>query len=386
MKRIKSGIPLLAALVIIAVAAYGAYRYFGVDGDDTVRVSGNIELTDVELSFRIPGWVASRPVDEGQAVDEGDIVATLDATALQQEVALRNSEVAAAEARLAELRAGAREQELAQAAAAVERAQARLDELLAGARSQEVAGAEAAVERAKAEQQRSQADYERKKSLFDQNVISASAFDAVRAAFESAQAQLRQAEEQLALVKEGPRQEQIEQARKALNEAQAMYDLVKEGPRKETIAQAEAMAEKARDAVALAETQLGYATLASPIAGLVLEEHIEAGEYVTPGAPVVTVGNLDRVWLRAYVNETDLGRVRVGQKVEVYSDTFPGKAYEGAISFISSEAEFTPKSVQTEEERVKLVYRIKIDIENPAHELKPGMPADAVIAAGHGRG
>jgi HlyD family secretion protein len=114
----------------------------------------------------------------------------------------------------------------------------------------------------------------------------------------------------------------------------------------------------------------------------VLSENIEPGEYVSPGTPVVTVGRLDNVWVRAYINEPDLGRVKIGQPVRVMADSYPGKTYQGHISFISSAAEFTPKNVQTAQERVKLVYRIKIDIANPNFELKPGMPADADIRLG----
>jgi HlyD family secretion protein len=192
-------------------------------------------------------------------------------------------------------------------------------------------------------------------------------------------AQLKEAEERLKLLKEGPRKEQIEQARAALMQAKETLILVKKGPRKETIDQARARLDQANQALAMAETQLGYATLVSPISGVVLSKNVEPGEYVAPGTPVVTIGNLDNVWLRAYINETDLGRVKVGQRVRVTTDTYPGKVYEGYISFIASQAEFTPKNVQTEKERVKLVYRIKIDIPNPNMELKPGMPADADI-------
>ena len=127
---------------------------------------------------------------------------------------------------------------------------------------------------------------------------------------------------------------------------------------------------------------MSYATVVSPLTGVVLSKNIEPGEYVAPGTAVVTVGDLVNVWLRAYIDETDLGRVKVGQRAWVTTDTYPGKIYEGRVSFISSEAEFTPKNVQTQKERVKLVYRIKIDITNPNMELKPGMPADAVIEAG----
>ncbi|MBW2122501.1 MAG: efflux RND transporter periplasmic adaptor subunit, partial [Deltaproteobacteria bacterium] len=113
---------------------------------------------------------------------------------------------------------------------------------------------------------------------------------------------------------------------------------------------------------------------------VVLSKNMERGEIALPGSSVLTLGDLKKVWLRAYINETDLGRVKVGQAAEVYTDTYPGKVYGGRISFISSKAEFTPKQIQTQEERVKLVYRIKIDIDNPRMELKSGMPADARIA------
>ena len=164
-----------------------------------------------------------------------------------------------------------------------------------------------------------------------------------------------------------------------MSEARAWHDQVTSGPRKETIEQARAEWTRAENALRLAETRLSYAAIASPVAGIVLSDHVEAGEYVSPGAPVVTIRELAKVWLRGYIHETDLGRVKPGQRAMVTTDTYPGKAYEGVVSFISSEAEFTPKSVQTDKERVNLVYRIKIDIPNPALELKPGMPADAEI-------
>ena len=125
---------------------------------------------------------------------------------------------------------------------------------------------------------------------------------------------------------------------------------------------------------------MGYATLTAPTSGVILSKNIEPMEYVAPGTSVVTLANLGQVWLRSYVEEADLGRVKVGQKAFITSDTYPGKRYEGRVSFIASEAEFTPKSVQTRKERAKLVYRIKVDIPNPAMELKPGMPVDAEIA------
>jgi len=136
--------------------------------------------------------------------------------------------------------------------------------------------------------------------------------------------------------------------------------------------------------LAIAQIRRSYATLQSPVSGLVLSESVETGEYVTAGTPVVTVADLRQIWLRAYINEPDLGRVKVGQAVRVFTDTYPDKAYRGRITFISSTAEFTPKNVQTSQERVKLVYRIKIAVDNPDMQLKPGMPADAEILLKYG--
>ena len=372
------------SLFLIAATALAAtLTYVVVQGRranrGTIRVSGNIELTDAELSFKIPGRVAERLVDEGETVKAGQLVARLDSADLEQEVALRRAEQAAAQAALAELLAGSRPEEIAAAEAAAQRAKTRLGELQAGSRPQEIAAARAALTRAKAETERAAADAERYAALYKKADVSAQQNDAARTAYETALARQHEVEEQFKLVEAGPRQEEIEQARAARLEAQERFALVKKGPRQETIDQARARLEQAKQSLALATTRLSYATLAAPFSGVVLSKHVEAGEYVSAGTPVVTVGDLEHVWVRAYVNETDLGRVKLGQKARATTDTYPGKRYEGNVSFISSQAEFTPKSVQTSQERVKLVYRIKVDLLNPRMELKPGMPADVEI-------
>lgn len=374
----KVAIPALA-IVLAAVVITIVVRLSSHHGESVIRISGNIEVTDTEVSFKIPGRVEARLVAEGEMVKAGQIVARLDRAELEHEDALRRAEVRAAEAVLAELEAGSRPEEITQADANARRSQARHEELLAGSRPEEVAAAEAAFERAKADAQRLAVDFERYKGLYAKQLVSAQQFDAARTAHEVAKARAREAEENLKLVKEGPRREQLEQTRAAMLQDQARLALVKEGPRKETIAQARARLEQARQALAVAETRLGYVTLVSPLSGVVLSENVEAGEFVAAGTPVVTVGDLAHAWLRAYINETDLGRVKVGQRVRVTTDTYPDKFYEGRISFIASQAEFTPKSVQTAKERVKLVYRIKVEVTNPNMELKPGMPADAEI-------
>lgn len=323
----------IVPVVILVAAAFAVALYFAFRSSpdaNALQLSGNIELTAVELSFKTPGWVKERPVDEGQAVDAGQVVARLDDVEIQREVARQEALVAAAKASLAELERGSRPEEIRQGEAALASAQADLD--------------------------KQKAEYARQKELFSREVISPREFDAAKSAFEMAEAREKQARESLALLREGPRVERVEAGRAALAQAEA--------------------------ALAIARRQLENTVLLCPSDGIVLAKNTEAGEYVSPGTPVITVGNLDKVWLRAYVEETELGRVKVGQKARVATDTFPGKTYEGTVAFIASDAEFTPKSVQTKKERVKLVYRVKIDVPNPAHELKPGMPADATIETG----
>ncbi|MDD2335506.1 MAG: efflux RND transporter periplasmic adaptor subunit [Geobacteraceae bacterium] len=312
--------------IVVSAALYFTLR-LTKHNNGRIRVSGNIEVTAVELSFKIPGRVTERPVDEGEQVKTGEVVARMDPADLLHEAASRRAEAQAARAQLTELETGYRKEEVAQA--------------------------EAILQRIEAEAERLRIDFSRQQQLFKKEVISARDFDASRAAYESSQANVREAQERLKLLKSGPRKETIDQARARLRSAEAI--------------------------LALAETRLGYATLVSPVQGLVLSKNIEPGEQVAVGTPVITIGMLKEVWLRAYISETDLGRVQVGQNATVTTDTYPGKKYQGTITFISPEAEFTPKSVQTEKERVKLVYRIKITIPNLNNELKPGMPADAEL-------
>jgi HlyD family secretion protein len=375
---------LLGAAAIALVSFLGYHLTLGKPGKSpaVIYVSGNIEVVDADVSFKIPGRVLERLVSEGDNVRAGQIVARLDSADLAQEVGLRKAEMEGASAALAELVAGSRPEEIAQADAATQGAQSRLDELTAGSRAQEVAAAEASVAAARADLEQAKAESDRQTRLYRKEVISSREYEVAQTAWETAKARLQETEERLKLIQEGPRKEQIDQARARLTEVKERLALVRKGPRRESIEQAQARLQQAREALALAQTRLGYATLTSPLSGLVLSENVEPGEYVSPGTPVVTVGGLDSVWVRAYINETDLGHVKVGQQVRVTTDTYPGKIYQGRISFLSSVAEFTPKNVQTAKERVKLVYRIKIDIANPNMELKPGMPADAEIALG----
>jgi HlyD family secretion protein len=222
--------------------------------------------------------------------------------------------------------------------------------------------------------------------LYDEGGVSLREFEIWRTRYQTAQsaldeanARIQSARERLSLRQEGPRAEQIQRARAMLSQGKAEYELVKAGPRTETIIQAKARLSAAQESLKQASQQLSYTELISPLTGTVLSKAAEPGEYLNPGATVVVIGDLENPWLRGYVRETNLGKIHLGQAATVTTDSYPGKTYSGKIAYISDEAEFTPKTVQTFEERVKLMIRLKIELKNPSGELKPGMPADARI-------
>lgn len=321
----------VAVLAIVIAAVVYALRSHGKKEDrGTLRISGNIEVTEVQVSFKIPGRVLSREVDEGAFVKKGDLIARLENAELQQAVDQAVADADAAGATLAELQAGSRREEIAEG--------------------------EALLDRAQAEAVRLEADYKRASALYAREVIPKAQLDAARAARDSQAASVRERKEALQLLRKGPRRERIDEAQARVRRAQAL--------------------------VANARERLGYATLTAPLAGVVLSKGVEPGEQVAAGTPVITLGDMGQTWVKGYIPEAELGRVKLGQQARVMSDSYPGKYFQGRVSFISSEAEFTPKNVQTEKERVKLVYRVKITLSNPNQELKPGMPVDADILVG----
>ncbi len=273
-KQIKIIMPVLVLGIIIGFSI----RYIQQKNNrnhKAIKVSGNIEATDVRLAFRIQGKIKELLTDEGKIVKAQDVVARLET-----------------------------------------------DEF-----SKIKIEAEASLKAAEFIYERAKDDYERLENLFEAGAVSAQKRDAAKTSADSAKANAD-----------------------ALNAS-----------------------------LELAGTRLSFAELTSPIEGVILTKSAEAGEVVQAGATIFTVADLRDIWLTAYINETDLGRVKLNQPAEVKIDTYPDKVYKGQISFISQESEFTPKQIQTNEERVKLVYRIKIKVDNANMELKPGMPADGYI-------
>lgn len=336
--------PLKFIIPLVIIAAALAYWRLGLhrnEDPNRIKLSGNIEVTQVDLSFKIPGRLINRDVDEGQFVSAGQQVAHLDDADFSLRVSQAQAQVDLARAALAELEAGSRPEEIAQARAA--QAQAR-----------------AAARAARTRLELANQDLKRNRALYEGKVISQRAYDETVTAQRTQQDAVFETEAQVA-------------------RAKANLELVEAGPRRETIEQARARLQVAREGLALARRQLADTVLEAPFDSVVLSKAAEPGAYLNPGSPVVTVGQLAKVYLRAFVGETNLGRIKLDQTVEVRTDTYPDKTYPGRVSYISDSAEFTPKTVQTDEERAKLMYRVKIELANPTGELKPGMPADAWI-------
>ena len=320
-------IRIVLVIAIVAIASWLVLRSREATGTG-VSASGTVEATDADLGFQVPGRVAEVVVAEGDAVKAGDELARLDTRELDAAVA------------------GARAQ--------LDAAQARLNELERGARPQEVLTAEAAVRAAATRAEEARAEQERAATLFAGGAISRQARDRAEAALQVAGAALTQAEEQLALVEEGPRAETIGAQRAAVEQARANVDRT--------------------------EAALSHAIITAPFDGVVTVRHREPGEAVTPGAPVLTVLQPDDRWVRIYVREDQMGLVRLGAEAEIVADTDPTRVYTGEVVFIGSEAEFTPRNVQTAEERIKLVYPVKVRITSDENfDLKPGVPADVTL-------
>ena len=322
---------LLIVLVVLVVVA-GALAWWRLGGvvrqrNAAIRGSGMIEVTEVDVAFEVPGKIVERPVDEGYLIDKGEPIARLDDREYRLHVERATAAKAAAEARYQMLLKGPRAQEIDEALASLEAAESALSV--------------------------QNADHRRVSELHRTGVASKAELDHSSTALAAAQAARDQARLRVDLLKEGSRSEEIEEGRAVLHEAEKSLEL--------------------------AELNLSRCQLFSPVAGRILTKSREVGEIVQPGAPVVTIGDLTRPWLNIYIGERDLGRVALGESAEVTVDSFPDQPFIGRVSFVSDKSEFTPKNIQTPDERVKLVYRVKIELENRDQQLKPGMPADAIL-------
>ncbi len=379
-----------ALLVAVAAGGFAGWRWWNGRPTNVLKASGTIEATEVHPSFKVAGRLIERPVDEGSRVERGTLIGRLESQDLEAEAERLRESLRSTETQVPLLRTEITLQEhlttsrISQAGANLAAREEYLAQLKRGSRRQEVQQAEAEVREAKATMDNAEADFKRMDTLFRQQLIAEQQRDTARTAYEVAAERYRAAVERLDMVREGPRQEEIRraeadvrQAKAALLEAQAgELEIVR---KQQQLATLEANIGRDRAALAVAEAQLGYTVLRSPLAGVVLRKHVEPGEIIAAGTPVVTIADLDNIWVKIYIPEPQLGRIKLGHAAEVTTDSYRGKIYRGKVIFINSEAEFTPKNIQTPEERVKLVFAVKVGVDNPSQELKPGMPADARV-------
>jgi len=318
---------LIFVSVVIFVAIFFTARQRYSINQHMMLLSGNIEVIELNIGFNIPGRVIERPVDEGMYVKKGDVLAKIDSKELASLVLQQRAQL--------------------------NEAKVKLDELKAGSRAQEIEQAIAGLKAANAELIKAKKDFERAEILYENGAIPSSKFDEAKSIYDARSALYKKAEETLSLVSEGPRKEVIEAATLRVDQAKAQ--------------------------LAVSEERLKEATIYAPIDGVILKKYVEIGETIQAGQPVVTLGDIERPWVKVYVKEDKIGLIKLGQKALINIDTFKNKTYEGLVTYISSAAEFTPKTVQTHEERVKLVFGVKVSVKNQNGELKPGMPADVRI-------
>ncbi len=307
-----------------------AFSLFGCGGNNDgrfVEESGTIETTDIIISSKVGGTVEEIKADEGSNISKGDTILTIDHETL--DIQLRQAE------------------------AGLDGANAQFQLVKEGARKEDINQAKEAVKQAGANLESAKSDLSRLKSLYESQAITEKQFEDVKTRADIAESQYQSAKANLEKMNNISRPAEIKQAEANYGKTAASVDLI--------------------------EKQIRDSFIISPIRGSVVEVYAEEGENVNPQTSLVKVSNLSEVELIIYISETDLGKVKTGQDAEVSIDTFPDKTYNGKITYISPEAEFTPKNIQTKDERTKLVFKVKIKIPNPAYELKAGMPADAKI-------
>lgn len=316
---------ILIAAVVVAVVAGGVYYWKQRAANDpqaAFTMWGNVDVHQVELAFRVPGRIAKLDVDEGDRVSPGTELAQLDRVPFETDVAAATAQVAMA--------------------------QAQFDKATRGYRTEEIAQAAAAVRQREADLANAKVTDERLKGLFPQGAVTRQDMDNADARVRESDAQLASAREQLALVTRGSRIEDIQTQEANLASAKA--------------------------SLTRARTALEDATLMAPSGGVVSVRAREVGAIVQAGQTIYTVALNDPVWIRAYVPQPRLGRIKPGMVVKIEIDSVPGKQFDGTVGFISPEAEFTPKSVQTEQVRDDLVYRLRIVAKDPQNVFRQGMP------------
>ncbi len=381
---------LILIIFLVLLLGVGALVYWGQRKERIAELyySGTIEATQANLAFQVSGRVKDVFFDEGQAVEKNQLLAVLEKEEFNarrdqaRSDLMRSRENLKQLETLLELNRKVLPAEVERVEASAQALQSQLAELEAGYRVQEVDQARYAYEQAQFALEEAHKDKIRFDRLFERRIIAENDKETTDLKYETALKGYESAKKGYELLKEGYRKESIATARSKLAEGRAALKQAKDNLKKIEASEQEVEAGKAqvlsaKATLELAKILLKHTELRAPFNGILVSRNVEPGEVVSPGREVISLADLSQVDLKVFVAETEIGRVKPGQKVEVKIDTFPSKTYAGNVSFISPEGEFTPKIIQTHKERVKLVYLVKIVIPNPNLELKPGMPADA---------
>lgn len=369
----------LTLLVIVIAIAIGLLTYSRVR-TTSPRISGFIEADEIRVGSRVGGRVAEVLVSEGESVAAGQTLMRLDPYDLNERLAEANAQLAARTAVHEKLKSGLRPEEIAQAQAKVDGLTATVAKLVAGPRDEEIAAASSRLELAKAQQDRASRSNERLQALSKRDASSVSREELDRGIEELkvAEANYRVRQEELQLLKHGTREEEKAEARAQLEQAKQALQMATKGFRTEEIAEAAAAVAAAKAAVAAIEIQLKEIEIKAGVNGVVEALELRPGDLVAPGGPVLSILDNGRMWVRAYLPENRLD-IKIGDKLVVTVDSYPELTFEGRVTFVSTQAEFTPRNVQTSEERSKQVFRIKIEIADPDKKLRAGMAADVAL-------
>lgn len=377
-----------AVLFVVVTLLVLLGKIFSGNGD--MLYSGTIEARQADISFQTVGRVLTIHADEGAHVEKDAPMADLEPSSFDAQYDQAKAAVTASVKEMEQLKVELEVSrtvlpaDVKKAEAAVDALKANLKELETGYRTQDVEKGRLAMLSSETAMKLALRDKERADKLFKDNIISEKERDNAYLLYETRLRSFEQSKENFAQLGEGYRKENIQAARAKLSEGEATLSQAKKNLERldaleKKVEYAKAMVKANRAALKLAEIRKSYAILRAPFSGTITSRNVEIGELVSVGREVFSMADLSSVDLKIYVDEESIGRVKYGQDVDVEVDTFPDKIFKGKVAFISPEAEFTPKIIQTHKERVKLVYLVKVKIPNPDMELKTGMPADALI-------
>ena len=366
---------LTAVLSLLALSACEPMQGVGIP------ISGQIQGNGVDVGSRVGGRVAEVPVREGDAVQAGDVLLRLEDSDAQALVQAAEADLARAEALVAKLETGATEEQLRQAESAAKTTEERLRMLQNGSRAEEKRAAKAGADAAAALSENTRSDFERMDKLYKRGAVSQSDHDRVRTAMDTAAAQYRMAKEKLDALVNGARDEEIAMARADYDRARAALDEVKRGPRDEDKAAAKAARDAAAAALERAKVNLREMTVTAPSKGVVESLDLRPGDIVKPGA-VARIIDPEDLKVTVYMGAGLLGKIKLGQKVELTADAHGSERFEGEVYFIAAEGEYTPRNLQTQEERVQQVFAVKLRLNSNGGKLRAGMTVTAHVPGG----